>query len=173
MSDGYVCPECQLDYDTLAAAALGMHIRPIASAVRSRLTGVDDGIVRTRPEPAVWSAIEYAAHLADTYDAFVDMVHRMPKGASMEDFFWDPDERAVEQAYNERPVPSVLDELDANSARLADAFDALSIADWEIIAQFPWGERDLLTMGRNAVHEGVHHAQDIDTVIERLSPASG
>jgi hypothetical protein len=30
----------------------------------------------------------------------------------------------------------------------------------------------LLTMSRNAVHEGVHHTQDIDRVIERLSAAS-
>lgn len=169
---GYVCPECHLDYDTLDPGGLGARIRPVGGIVRSRMVGLDDRIARTRPEPAVWSAIEYAAHLADAYDAFVDMVGRMPSGASMENFFWDPDDRATEQRYAEQAIPQVLDDLDVNSARLADAFDQVRTEDWAITAQFAWGERDLLTMGRNAVHEGVHHAQDIDTVIELLSAAS-
>jgi hypothetical protein len=172
MSDAYVCPQCQLDYDSLDPAGLGGRIRTIGPALRTRLAGLDDRTARTRPEPAVWSAVEYAAHLADAYDAFVEMVDLMPTGASMTNFFWDPDERAAEQQYAERSVTSVLAQLDTDSNRLADALDQVPTPAWHITAEFPWGERDLLTMARNAVHEGVHHTQDIDTVLERVSAAS-
>ena len=89
----------------------------------------------------------------------------------MRDFFWDQDDRAIEKGYNEQPVEKVLTDLDTNATRLADAFDQLGESDWSVTAEFPWGERDLLTMARNAVHEGVHHTQDIDNVLGRLSAA--
>jgi hypothetical protein len=169
---GYVCPECDLDYEALDAGSLGARIRDFAPLVRDRLARVDDTALRTRPEPKVWSAIEYAAHLADAYDAFVDMTDGMPKGVSMRNFFWDPDERAIEKGYNQQPLDTVLGDVDMNANRLADAFDNVSDDGWSITAEFPWGERDLLTMARNAVHEGVHHTQDIEQVLDRVS-ASG
>jgi len=172
MSDDYVCPECHLDYGTLDPVRISSRIRPVGDDVRSRLAGHDDQTLRTRPEPAVWSAVEYAAHLADAFDAFVEMVQVMPSGADMTDFFWNPDDRAIVQRYNEHALESVLTALDTNAIRLAASFDRLRTEDWTVTAEFPWGERDLLTMARNAVHEGVHHAQDIEHVLQRVS-ASG
>jgi hypothetical protein len=172
MAEGYVCPECGLDYDSLDPVGIGARIRPVGSAVRTRIADLDTHTLRTRPEPTVWSVAEYAGHLADAYDAFVDMVPQLQSGADMHDFFWDPDERAIQQGYNTQPVASLLDVLDANCDRLAAAFDELPANDWALTGQFSWGERDLLTMARNAVHEGVHHTQDIDRVTARVSAAS-
>ena len=171
MSDGYVCPECHLDYDALAPGDIPGRVRQVPAPVRERLTGVADELLRVRPDASTWSAIEYAAHLSDAYDAFTDMVPGMRAGKSMKDFFWDPDERAIEQHYAEQPVDEVLDHLDTNATRLADALDTLSGQDWALTAEFAWGERDLLTMARNAVHEGVHHTQDIDRVLSRVRDA--
>ena len=170
--DDYICPECHLDYGTIDRGSIGARLRTFGPAVRKQLNGIDDKVARTRPAPEVFSALEYAAHLSDAYDAFVDMTEGMPRGADMREFFWDPDDRAQEQGYNARPVGDVLDELDTNAGRLADAAAALGDDDWSVTAQFPWGERDLFTMLQNAVHEGVHHGQDIDNVLARVSAAS-
>ena len=169
--DDYVCPECSLDHGAVDRGSIAARLRTFGPAVREQLSGVNDTEVRTRPAPEVFSALEYAAHLSDAYDAFVDMTEGMPRGANMRDFFWDPDDRAQEQGYNARAVDDVLGELDTNANRLADATGSLGDDDWAVTAQFPWGERDLFTMLQNAVHEGVHHSQDIDNVLRRVSAA--
>jgi hypothetical protein len=45
----------------------------------------------------------------------------------------------------------------------------VTIPDLDRSGRFPWGERDVLTMIRNGVHEGKHHLRDVEQVLERLS----
>lgn len=60
------CEECGFDYDALAPADAPAAIRSFAKRYRAPLTrflrGEDgDALVRRRPAPEVWSALEYAA----------------------------------------------------------------------------------------------------------------
>ena len=58
------------------------------------------------------------------------------------------------------------DDLDANGDRLADAFAALSPADWErTFVYHEEGERTLLWVAQHTVHEGEHHLLDIGRVL--------
>jgi hypothetical protein len=81
---------------------------------------------------------------------------------------WDPDTRAEERRYNDQPVHAVLGDLDANALRFADAIEATPTADLDRTGRFSWGDRDVLMMIRNGVHEGKHHLRDVELVLDRL-----
>jgi hypothetical protein len=169
---GYVCPECGLDYDTISPLDAKVAIRSYPRRYRSALAGAleddaDEGLVRRRPEPATWSALEYTVHVADLYESFAPAFRRMYEEdkPTITDG-WDPDERAVSERYGEQDPKAALDRLDAAAAALADVLDRVDADSWGRAATFPWGERDLLTMTRNAVHEGSHHLRDVERVLE-------
>jgi hypothetical protein len=79
---------------------------------------------------------------------------------------WDADERAAAERYNEQDPAAALDRLDAAAAAAAGALDRVDADGWHRTATFPFGERDLLMMARNAVHEGAHHLRDVERVLD-------
>jgi hypothetical protein len=169
---GYVCPECGLDYDTISPSDAKVAIRSFPRRYRSAVAGAleddaDEGLIRRRPDATTWSALEYTVHVADLYESFAPAFRRMydedkPTITGM----WDPDERVVAERYNEHDPMGAVDRLDAASEALAKVLDRVDADGWSRAATFPWGERDLLTMTRNAVHEGSHHLRDVERVLE-------
>jgi hypothetical protein len=127
-----------------------------------------DGVIRRRPEPTVWSMLEYLCHVTDAVEALGDSVRRM----TIEDHptigFFDPDARADEQHYNQREREQALDEFNAASEKAARIVADVDRNAWSRTATFPWGERDALTMMRNMVHEGYHHLRDVEDVRKRV-----
>ena len=174
MSDGWVCPDCGLDYDTIlpkdGATALAGYPRRYRELFPPRDDDEKpDGVIRRRPEPDVWSAIEYAGHVADVEDTMAETFARMVREDSPTiDWGWDPDQRAAADKYNERDRNAVLDHLELACQRAADGIKKVPNDAWNRTATFDWGERDLLTMMRNAVHEGYHHLRDVENVLQRV-----
>lgn len=173
---GYVCPECGLDYDTIAPSDAKVAIRSFPRRYRSALAAAreEDGgeaLVRRRPDPGTWSALEYTAHVADIFGAFTDILRRMRLEDHPTLTLFDPDERAASEHYADKDVDAVLADLEANATHLADELDNVSGDDWLRVATFPWGDRDLLMMARNAVHEGSHHLRDVEHVLDRARGA--
>ena len=166
----YVCPECGLDYDTVSPADAEVAVRsfPRRFAELLHLAAGDDALLRRRPEPAVWSPLEYTAHVRDGFAWMADTVQRMVRESNPEITDFDPDERAAAEHYNDQSVHAVLAALDANAHRFANAIEATSTTDLDRMARFSWGDRDVLTMVRNGVHEGKHHLRDVELVLQRL-----
>ncbi|HUP86751.1 MAG TPA: DinB family protein [Acidimicrobiales bacterium] len=167
---GYVCPECGLAYDTINPPDAKVAIRSYPRRYRSALAGAldaDEGLVRRRPVPATWSALEYTVHVADLFEEFGAGFERMYEEdkPTITDL-WDPDERVVSERYNEQDPSLALERLAAAAEALAKVLDRVDADSWGRTATFPWGERDLLTMTRNAVHEGSHHLRDVERVLE-------
>ena len=169
---GYVCPECGLDYDTIAPNDAKVAIRSFPRRYRAALAAAmeddaDAGLIRRRPQPDVWSALEYAAHVADIFDAMAGIVRDMRRKDHPTLDLFDADERAASAGYAQQDPAEVLDRLGANAELLATEVDAVEADEWTSrTATFPWGERDLLTMVRNAVHEGSHHLRDVERVLD-------
>jgi hypothetical protein len=165
---GWVCPECGIDYDTISPSDAVLAVRSYPRRFRALLVPRDDEekqdtLIRRRPAPQTWSALEYSAHVADVFDDLADSIRRMtiedrPRIPSQ----LDPDQRAIDAAYNEQERESVLQQLEASAERLADILERVDSGSWTRTAEFDWGERDALTMARNAVHEGHHHLRDIE-----------
>ena len=168
---GYVCPECGLDYDTISPSDAKVAIRSFPRRYRSAVAGAleddaDEGLIRRRPDADTWSALEYTVHVADLYDSFASALRRMYEEDRPTIGFWDPDERAASERYNDQDPMSAVDRLDAAADALVQVLDRLDADAWSRTATFPWGERDLLMMTRNAVHEGSHHLRDVERVLE-------
>lgn len=170
---GWVCPECGLDYDTVSPLDAINAVRSFPRRYRALLTTFDndedpDSLLYRRPQPDVWSAIEYTAHVADTLDYTAPQIRRMLVEDNPVLQAWDPDQRAADERYNERPLRQVVGELETACADLAATLDSVDADDWRRTGRFPYGERDVLTITRNMVHEGSHHLRDVDRVLRSV-----
>jgi hypothetical protein len=169
-SGGYVCPECGIDYDTISPADAAVAVRgfPRRFAEQLHRSEGDDAALRRRPEPTVWSALEYTAHVRDGFAWFADIIPRMRAETNPSIDFPDPDELAEHARYNDQDLHAVLSELEQHAMRFADAIDATPTEDLDRPGRFSWGERDVLMMIRNGVHEGKHHLRDTERVLDRV-----
>lgn len=174
----WVCPDCGLDYGTLhppiAINAIKSFPRRFAEALAPRPGEDTDALIRTRPTEGVWSPLEYAAHVADVMEPFTVVIDRMNTDDSpdLSGAFWDQDARAIEQDYNGKSLEAVLAQLKTDAARVVGAAEKVDARSWDRKGTFPWGERDLLVMLQNAVHEGVHHLKDLERGLEQVRARS-
>ncbi len=165
-----VCAECGLDYGRLQPPDVKVAVRSFPRRFRQALVAAreddaPDALIRRRPDPTTWSALEYAAHVADVFDAFADMIRRMYNEERPRLDFFDSDAKAEAGRYNDQDPQVTLQRLGAAAERLATQLDRVDPEGWRREATFPWGERDLVAMARLAVHEGAHHLRDLDKVL--------
>ena len=170
------CEECGFDGDSLSPADTTTALRSFARRYRAPLTRFlpaedGDAIVRQRPDPSTWSALEYACHVRDVFDLYATRVQRtlVEDTPTLEPM--GRDERAVRDRYNEQDPGAVADQLAGNAERLADLLDGVDADDWERTAVNPYPEpapRTLLWMARHVVHEGSHHLLDIGRVLRSV-----
>jgi DNA segregation ATPase FtsK/SpoIIIE, S-DNA-T family len=172
---GYVCPECGLDYDTVSPSDAIAAVRSFPRRYREALFGLTestdehpDAVVRRRPDPSTWSALEYTAHVRDALEWMADAIRRMNREREPTIDSFDQDQRAIDERYNEQDVNQMLDGLTAAADRLAAVLRDVDAGDWGRIGHFSWGDRDMLAMTRNAVHEGAHHLRDVDKVLRAV-----
>jgi hypothetical protein len=166
---GYVCPQCGLDYDTVSPSDAVAAVRSFPRRYREALFGFTDltdehpdAVVRRRPEPSTWSALEYTAHVRDMLEWMADAIRRMNREREPTVDAFDQDQRALDDRYNEQDLTRVLDGLGAAADHLVVTLRDVDAGDWGRLGHFSWGTRDMLTMARNAVHEGAHHLRDVD-----------
>ena len=57
--------ECGFHYEDVAAEDVAGRLPAIVDELCAALAGVPDAVLRHRPEPAVWSPLEYCCHLRD------------------------------------------------------------------------------------------------------------
>ena len=176
MSDAWVCPECGVDYGTLhppfAINTIKSFPRRFTEALAPASGEDNEKAIRTRPSPDVWSAIEYTAHVSDLMDEFAAVIKQMYEETNPTIGFTDPDEKVASEKWNELPKEPLLAQLKANCAALIAQAERVDGQGWSRTATFPWGERDLLTMLQNAVHEGVHHLKDVEKVLAQVRSAA-
>ena len=164
-AEDYVCPSCHLAYTSLDVAGAVAGLRSVPDAVAFRVTALPDAAVRRRPEPGVWSVLEYAAHVRDVYATFLIRLHR----ARIEDHpALDPmfgDLRAQRLRYNDLPVDAVLQELALAARGFCDEVADAADDEWgRHVRRLPGEDRTALWLVRHAMHEGVHHVRDIERV---------
>ena len=174
MSDAWVCPECGLDYGTIHPPDAMVALRSFPRRYGELIGGISDDeterLLHARPAPDVWSAVEYTVHVADTLESLTEVIRQMVRqdDPDLSGLMWDPDERAAEQKYNEKSPDEALALLRPAAENAATTVESVGADDWGRQATFPFGERDTLTMMRNAVHEGAHHLRDVADVLKRV-----
>jgi hypothetical protein len=168
-----VCPECGLDFDSISPRDAAVAVRSFPRRYRGLLAGPapadgPDDVIRRRPDPTTWSALEYTGHVADVLDHLGPAIRRMTVEDQPTITFFDNDERAREQGYNDQDRAEVFGWLDLTCEDLAAILDSVNADDWRRIGHFEWGDRDVLAIARNAVHEGAHHLRDVQRVLSQV-----
>ncbi len=177
MTETNHCDECGFDDENVTPADVVEALRKFGRRYRAPLTRFlpgEDGetVVRTRPLPEVWSALEYACHVRDVFDWYDERV----RASLVEDRPSydgpDPDEAAAHGRYNEQDPVAVADALGINAERLAATFESVPDDGWDRVHLRRGHERSVLFTARRAVHEGNHHLLDIGRGLRTVREAT-
>jgi hypothetical protein len=160
------CEECGFDHEGIAPADVPAALRSFPKRYRAPLSrflpGEDgDALVRQRPAPEVWSALEYAAHVRDVFDNYDRWVRQILEDDRPVLEGPPPDELAVQRRYNDEDPATVADALAANAERLAATFEAVPASAWDRAGVRRGEVRSVALHARRSVHEGSHHLLDI------------
>ena len=153
------CLECGFTPGAVHHTEVADHIRADAAEWVSRLAGPG---VRERPQPSVWSTLEYGCHIRDVHRIFNHRVRLMLD--EDEPLFpnWDQDETALADDYGAQDPATVAIEL----------FDAAGIVSdtYTRVPADAWSRRGLRSNGSEFtvasiaiyhLHDIVHHAHDV------------
>ncbi len=162
-----ICEECQFDPSAFAPADLADQIERLGTRYRAPLSrglpGEDLGaLVRRRPQPDVWSALECACHVRDVLALFVVRTGQTLAEDNPTYTWWDHDAAVDDDRYNEQGPSAVVDDLAANASAYAAALRSVPDDAWDRTGE----RRDgvvftVAGLGRFALHEGSHHLLDI------------
>jgi hypothetical protein len=126
------------------------------------LPGEDgDALLRERPQPGVWSALEYAGHVSEVFRNYDEWVRRSLAEDTPVIEAPTPDEAAEIGRFNEADPVEVADAIAAHAEALAATFDAVPVDAWSRGHVRRGEERSVLFTARRAVHEGNHHLLDM------------
>lgn len=153
------CPECGFAASDVDPAGIGGTVRDLVPRWVSALHRED---ARDRPEPGVWSTLEYGAHVRDVLRVFDERVRLMLDEDDPRFPNWDQDATALEDRYDRQDPVTVADELVAASEATAARFDAVTGAQWERPGRRSNGSVfTVRTLGQYFLHDVVHHLHDV------------
>jgi hypothetical protein len=155
------CPDCGFEPAAVERAAVPALTRRYAAAMAEALREPGAAV---RPAPAVWSPLEYGCHLRDVCALFARRLELMLTEDDPEFENWDQDVTAVQDRYWEQPPAAVEAQLTEAADAIADAFAAVSGAQWERPGRRSNGSVFTVdTFARYFLHDLAHHAADVTT----------
>ncbi|KAA0084405.1 DinB family protein [Mycolicibacterium sp. P9-64] len=160
---GRPCPDCGFDAAAVRATDVAVHIRTDAVNWLSRLERPG---VTERPQPGVWSVLEYGCHVRDVHRIFDHRVHLMLDEDAPHFPNWDQDETAVADDYASQRPDTVAAELAAAAETVANTYAAVHADAWSRRGLRSNGsEFTVATIAVYHLHDIVHHAWDVDSAV--------
>jgi len=166
------CPGCGYMYAAHAVSGIAAELATLGPRYASRLhtlarTPDGEKALRRRPEPDVWSALEYACHVRDVMLAqrerlFLAVIEDCPSFAPIY-----PDRRTALANYATEDPALVANDLEFATGLAARACSSLRTADWSrpCIYNYPSrARRSLAWLAQHTLHEGEHHLLDFDRI---------
>ena len=162
------CEECRYDPSEIDTTALVDAVAAMAKRYQAPLTRFlpaddPDAVLRTRPAPAVWSALEYAAHLRDAIDFYDHRVRRVLEEDTPQltaPSSWD--DLCAERHYNDEDPAMVLAAVEQGATAASERLAALSPEQWlRTGIGIEGDERSVRLLAERLAHEGHHHLLDI------------
>ncbi|WP_265520161.1 DinB family protein [Oerskovia flava] len=153
------CPECGVEVSALTPDQVGPAVRGAIPRWQRVLARPD---AATRPDPATWSPLEYAAHVRDVFGVFDVRLAAMVEGDDPLFANWDQDAAALADDYAHQDPAVVSRELAIAGDRVAGRFDAVAPDQWERP-----GRRSndsvftVRTLGQYFWHDVAHHLHDV------------
>lgn len=171
-----ICQECGFAYDELSRSAIAGRLRSSPARFEQALAGIPERVARSRPQPEVWSGLEYMCHVRDVLlvqrdRAVLALVEQRPHFARMY-----RDERVELCRYGEQQIGEVLRELAMAAGMISLVFEGLGDHGWDRPIVYNWpepAELDVAWLGRHTVHEVEHHLQDVVSVLAQVTKDAG
>lgn len=153
------CPECGFQAADVDVHAISGTVRDLTPRWISALNRAD---ARVRPEPQVWSVLEYGAHVRDVLRVFDGRLALMLEQDDPLFDNWDQDATALADRYDLQDPVVVADELADAADVIADRFDAVREDQVERPGRRSNGSVfTVRTLGQYFVHDVVHHLHDV------------
>ncbi len=153
------CPDCGYDPRSVDPVELPRLVGEATAGWPARLAAPD---ARERPEPAIWSPLEYACHVRDVLRIFAQRVTLMLDEDNPRFANWDQDETAVAERYWAQDPGVVAGELAAAADQAAKAFARPSGAQWDRPGVRSNGSVfTVASLGIYFLHDIVHHVWDV------------
>jgi hypothetical protein len=165
------CPGCGFIWDQVEPHDVAPHLLEAAGQVATLLVANAD-TARTRPEPARWSTLEYAAHLRDVLLNVRDRLVLCAVEDNPSPYPLYREERVTFGLYAGEDPATVASDLEAAARLFTVAFDTLSPAALErpvIYSRVLNDQRTFRWMGAQGLHEAQHHLDDVRENVTRLN----
>jgi hypothetical protein len=118
--------------------------------------------VAERPQPGVWSPLEYGCHVRDVFRVFDTRLALLL--AEDEPTFpsWDQDETAVADRYADSDPEVVAEELEAAAERFVQRLSAVGPDQWSRRGRrLDGAEFTVATLSQYVLHDVIHHLWDV------------
>jgi DinB superfamily len=153
------CQECGFDAAATPTGDMARRLRAVAAAFAVGLQRPD---ARERPEPEVWSALEYGCHVRDVCRIFGERIHLMLTEDDPVFANWDQDATAVTERYWAQEPAVVAGELVASAQAVAAVIERVETAQWSRPGRRSNGSTFTVdSLVRYQLHDLVHHLHDI------------
>lgn len=151
------CEEC--GFRPFDSSSTGDRLRTTIPAWRRALASLDASV---RPEPLVWSPLEYACHVRDVSRLFRSRLELMLNEDDPVFDNWDQDATAVEDDYYHQDPALVIGELESEFLETASAFDAVRVEQRKRLGRRRNGSVFTVdTLGVYFIHDVEHHLYDL------------
>lgn len=153
------CPQCGFDPVALDVDALPEAIRDAIAGWPQVLASPD---ASRRPEPLVWSPVEYACHVRDVLRLFTERVRLMLQRDDPTFDNWDQDATALEERYWAQDPEQVAADLRIAGEAAQQVFAEVRPDEWSRSGTRSNGSQfTIATLGQYFVHDLAHHAWDV------------
>ena len=162
------CDACGFDGSRYDDASLMHALRILGPRWRSLLSDAGPEL-RERPEPEVWSALEYAAHSRDITALHVFGVEQAL--TIDEPSFPEIAEDLVDSAaasYGSADPDAVVEALEEQAMRLAELADDAGPDRWSRGLTIGANRSDVRRLLEHALHDSLHHVDDVERGLARL-----
>jgi hypothetical protein len=154
------CPECGFDPAGVTPDRVGPAVRESIPRWQSVLARAQ---VAERGNEAVWSGLEYGAHVRDVCRVFEDRLALMLSRNNPNFADWDQDAAALENDYGRQDPREVSQALEAAALSVSAAFDAVGDDQWERQGLRSNGSVFSVTsLGAYFLHDVLHHLHDVN-----------
>ena len=157
------CDACDFDYSTVDPADVPGRLAPVIEAFRVGLRDHDARVLRIRPRPQVWSALEYACHVRDVLLVQRDRLYRVLVEEIPDCIRMHREERAILDRYNRQEPGRVARQLGFAADLAGEAFAGVDRSAWSRRLINNWPNPHLLEvrgLAAHTVHEAAHHLAD-------------
>lgn len=155
------CAECAFDY-SLDRRRLMARCESFPNDVARLLATAPRDRIRQRPAPDVWSAVEYAAHVAEAVRWYTQRIRRVLAEEVPRLGPFDFDAAADAGEYNKREIDEIIEALRTTCRALAELTGPLDSAQLRRTGLGSDGTpREVAALIARAEHELAHHDLDI------------